>query len=245
MTDSSLIHSLVLFRPSLVKGLLVAWCCVAGLHGQDAGANRSTVQPAAPAAPSQGRLFFLLPNFLTVDNEANVPPMTAGQKFKTTAKDAFDPVEFAWYGLQAGIGQFNNSNPTFGQGAEGYGKRFGLRFADGTIQNFFTHAIYPAVFHEDPRFYRLGKGSFVHRAAYAVSRLAITRTDSGHRQLNFSEILGGATAAGVSTFSYHPDGSRNLRSALGVWGTQTGYDALSLVLKEFWPDIREKIHPTK
>ena len=234
------------YRPTLTKCCLV-WCCIAGLHAQDpTSANRATVQPTSPSETTpQNRVFFVLPNFLTVDNVANVPPMTAGQKFKSTARNAFDPAEFAWYGLQAGIGQLRNSNPSFGQGAEGYGKRYGLRFADGTIENFFTHAIYPALLHQDPRYFRLGKGGFVRRAGYAVSRLVVTRSDSGRSQVNFSEILGGATAAGISTFSYHPEGSRNVKSALGVWGTQVGYDALSLAIKEFWPDIRARIHPVK
>lgn len=248
MNDPTQIHLSNVLRPGhRLTCCCLLWCCAAGLHAQDpAGANRAAVSPATPSqTTSQGRLFFVLPNFLTVENSANVPPMTAGQKFKTTARNAFDPAEFAWYGLQAGIGQLNDSNRSFGQGAEGYGKRYGLRFADGTIENFFTHAIYPAIFHQDPRYFRLGKGGFLHRAGYAVSRLAITRSDSGHRQLNFSEILGGATAAGISVFSYHPEGSRNLHSALSVWGTQTGYDALSLALKEFWPDIRGKVRPAK
>lgn len=236
-------------RATVTRGWLLL-CCVAGLHAQDpASANRAKAQPVNPATPSQTapqrRLFFVLPNFLTVDNDASVPPMTVGQKFKTTAQNAFDPASFVWYGIQAGIGQLRNSNPSFGQGAQGYAKRYGLRFADGTLENFFTHAIYPTLFHQDPRYFRLGKGGFVHRAGYAVSRLVVTRSDSGRRQVNFSEILGGATAAGISTFSYHPEDSRNLHSALGVWGTQVGYDALSLALKEFWPDIRSKIHALK
>ena len=207
------------------------------------GANR-TIQPPTQTS-SHGRLFFFLPNFLTLDNADKVPPLTAGQKFKTTARNAFDPAQFGWYAVQAGISQLNNSNATYGQGAQGYAKRFALRFSDGTIENFFTHAIFPSILHQDPRYYRLGKGGFWKRAGYAISRIAVTRSDAGTTQFNFSEVLGSASSASLSAFTYHPDHSRNLHSALGIWGTQVGYDTLSFAVKEFWPDISKKIHHSK
>jgi hypothetical protein len=195
----------------------------------------------APAdATSKDRLFWTLPNFLTLERAGEVPPMTASQKFKVTVRSAFDPVEFFWFGALAGISQWENSEPGFGQGAEGYGKRYGAYFADGTIENFMTAAILPSILHQDPRYFQMGKGGFWHRAGYAVSRIFVTRTDSGGSQFNFSEILGSAMSAGISTYSYHPRGDRNIPNTLSVWGTQVGYDTLTLVVKEFWPDIRRK-----
>lgn len=196
-------------------------------------------------AGSNDRLFFTLPNFLTVENAGDAPPLTAGQKFKVTARGTFDPVEFAWYAAQAGISQAENHDATYGQGIEGYAKRFGIRFADGTVENFFTRAMLPSLLHEDPRYFQLGKGGLWHRATYAVSRIFITRTDSGGTSFNFSEIVGSATAAGVSSYTYHPKYARNVSSALDVWGTQVGYDTLSYVMKEFWPDIRRKLRKSK
>jgi hypothetical protein len=215
---------------------------------QSAGtANR--VVPNAAAKPQKGtskdRLFFVLPNFLTLENSQDAPPLSAADKFKATARGTFDPAEFGWYALQAGISQLRDSDPSYGQGMEGYAKRFGVRIADGTVENFFTRAVYPSLLHQDPRYYQLGKGSRLHRAGYALSRIVVTRSDSGSTQINFSEILGSATAAGISTFSYHPSDARNIKSALGVWGTQVGWDAVSYMVKEFWPDIRRKLHPTK
>jgi|HubBroStandDraft_3_1064219.scaffolds.fasta_scaffold108467_2 hypothetical protein len=190
---------------------------------------------------SKDRLFFALPNFLTLENAGNVPPLTTGEKFKATAQGSFDYVEYFWYGALAGIAQAENTDPSYGQGAEGYAKRFGEKFADGTIQNFMTKAIFPSFLHEDPRYFQLGKGGFKHRTWYALSRLFVTRTDSGQNRFNYSEVLGGAAAAAISTYSYHPRDDRNLANAGVVWGSQMGYDALSLVLKEFWPDIRRKL----
>jgi hypothetical protein len=192
-------------------------------------------------ATSNDRLFFALPNFLTLENSVHVPPLTAGQKFKVVARSSFDPVQFVWYGFLSGISQAENSEPGFGQGAEGYGKRYGAAFADGTIENFMTSAVMASLFRQDPRFYQSGQGGFVHRATYAVSRIVITRTDSGHEQFNFSEVLGSAMAAGISTYSYHPRADRNIGNTASVWGSMVGYDTLTIVVKEFWPDIRRKI----
>jgi hypothetical protein len=200
---------------------------------------------APPSGTSNDRLGFALPNFLTLENGASAPPLTTGQKFRVVVRSSFDPVQIPWYGFLSGISQAENSEPGYGQGAAGYGKRFGAAAADGTIENFMTSAIFPSVFHEDPRYFQLGKGSFAHRAEYAVSRILITRTDSGHSQLNISEIFGSALAAAISTYSYHPRTDKTLLNTAGVWGTEVSYDTLTIVLKEFWPDIRRKIRKKK
>ncbi len=194
---------------------------------------------------SKDRLFFTLPNFLTLENAGQVPPLTAGQKFKVVARSSFDYVEYPWYGFLSGISQAENSEPGYGQGAQGYGKRYGAAFADGTIENFWTSAILPSVLHQDPRFFQDGKGGFWHRTGYAVSRIFITRTDSGNSQFNYSEIVGSALAAGISTYAYHPHADKTLSNTASVWATQVGYDTITIVVKEFWPDIRRKLHKDK
>ena len=193
---------------------------------------------------SNDRLFWTLPNFLTVQSK-NIPPLTPGQKFKIVTRTSFDPVEAVYVGFLAGIGQAVNSEPGFGQGAAGYGKRFAAGFGDIVIENFMTGAVLPSIFKQDPRFYQLGHGSFTHRTRYAVSRLFLTRSDSGHTQFNFSEVLGSAISAGVSTYSYHPREDRTVANALSVWGTQLGWDTMTVVLKEFWPDIQRRISKRK
>ena len=204
---------------------------------------------------SNDRLFYALPNFLSLENARQVPPLSAKQKFAVTARGSFDPVVFGWYGFLASLSQAEDSEPGFGQGATGYGKRYGAYFADGTIENFFTGAILPSVFHQDPRFFQSGHGSFFHRSGYAVSRIFVTRTDSGSEQFNYSEILGSAVSAAISTYSYHPRSTilssptgprfivsdRTLANTTSVWGSQVGYDTLTIVVKEFWPDIHRKL----
>lgn len=210
---------------------------------------KDNADPRLGTGPQSGtsndRLFYTLPNFLTLENAAQMPPLTTGEKFKVVARGTFDYVEFPWYAALAGISQAQNSEARYGQGAAGYGKRYGATFADGTIENFMVGAVFPSLLKQDPRFYQSGEGTFWHRTGYAISRIFVTRTDSGHQQFNFSEFLGSALAAGISTYSYHPKADRTLANTASVWGTQVGYDTLTIVVKEFWPDIRRKLSHRK
>jgi len=204
---------------------------------------------------SKDRLFFALPNFLTLENAGQVPPLTTRQKFKVVARGSFDPIQIVWYAALSGISQAEDSEPGYGQGWAAYGKRYGAYAADGTIENFFVGAILPSVLRQDPRYFQSGHGSFFNRTGYAVSRIFVTRSDSGHHQFNYSEIFGAAIASAISTYSYHPGrtlvyrasgptytpSDRTLRNTASVWGSQVGYDTITLVVKEFWPDIRRKL----
>ncbi len=204
---------------------------------------------------SNDRLFYALPNFLSLENAGQVSPLTTKQKFSVVARSSFDYVVYPWYGFLAGISQAENSEPGFGQGFGGYGKRFASALADGTIENFMTGAVLPSLLHQDPRFFQSGKGSFTHRAGYAVSRTFVTRTDSGNAQFNYSEIVGSALSAALSTNTYHPRSTiiatksgprfygsdRTLTNTASVWGSQLGYDTITIVVKEFWPDIHRKL----
>jgi hypothetical protein len=224
-------------------------------NAQDKNAGTSN------AGTSNDRLFFTLPNFLTLQNAGQVPPLTTKQKFKVVARGSFDYVLYPWYGFLSAISQAENSEPGYGQGWEGYGKRYASAFADGTIENFLTGAVFPSFLHQDPRYFQSGVGSIAHRSEYAVSRIFVTRTDSGGTQFNYSEIVGSALSAAISTNTYHPrafittrfnpatdtltyihNGSdRTLANTLSVWGTQVGYDTITIVVKEFWPDIHRKL----
>jgi hypothetical protein len=224
--------------------------------------SQSDTKQGKNAGTSNDRLFLALPNFLTLENAGNVPPLTAGQKFRVVARGSFDKIQFFWYGFLAGISQAQDSEPGYGQGAEGYGKRYASAFADGAIENFMTGAVFPSILRQDPRFFQQSSGSFMHRTEYAASRIFVTRTDSGKRQFNYSEIVGSALSAAISTNAYHPrafvtkkfdtttdtivyvhhDSDRTLPNTLSVWGSQIGYDTLTLVIKEFWPDIHRKMN---
>jgi hypothetical protein len=211
---------------------------------QDKRQNDADIRRQEETGVSNDRLFYTLPNFLTVETK-NVPPLTPGQKLWVVTRGSFDYIQVPWYGFLAGVSQAENSEPGYGQGAAGYGKRYGAYFADGTIENYFTGAFLPIVLRQDPRYYQLGRGGFWHRTGYAISRIFVTRTDSGGEQFDYSEVVGSAISAGVSTYSYHPKGDRTLPNTASVWGTQVGYDTMTLVVKEFWPDIRRKLRRKK
>ncbi|MGO8790415.1 MAG: hypothetical protein ACLQVL_23945 [Terriglobia bacterium] len=187
-------------------------------------------------APQNDRIFFALPNYLTVEQASKLPPLTTKQKFKAVAEGCFDPVEVAFIGIQSGLGQADNTNPTYGQGFLGYSKRFGTAYTDAIIGNFGTGAIFPSLLRQDPRYYQRGKGNFFYRFGYAAMRIVITRSDStGKVQFNFSEFLGNGMAAGIAN-AYHPE-PHTLASSTNVLGTQVVLDAAGYELKEFWPDI--------
>ncbi len=217
--------------------------------------GQNTPKQDKNAGTSNDRLFFALPNFLSLENAGKVPPLSTGQKFKVVVRSSFDYVQVPWYGFLAGLSQAQDSEPGYGQGAAGYGKRIASAAADGTIENFMTSAILPSLLHQDPRFFQSGKGSFTRRTGYAVSRIFVTRSDSGKSQFNYSEIMGSALSAAISTYGYHPSSKvvstptgprfipsdRTLRNTASVWGSQVGYDTITIVVKEFWPDIHRKL----
>lgn len=212
------------------------------------GSSGKSDQDSKKQDPRSGttndRILYAMPNFLTVENAGQVPVLTSKQKFKLVAQDSFDYFNYPWFGFLAGISQAENSEAGYGQGAQGYGKRYGSMFADGTIENFTTGALFPSLLHQDPRYYQLGEGKFLHRAGYAATRIFVTRTDSGRRQFNYSEVTGAAVAAGISN-AYHPIGDRNFGNTMSVWATDMGWDTFILVVKEFWPDVRRKLSKSK
>ena len=216
----------------------------------------STSTQGKVAGTSNDRLFYTLPNFLTLENSGKLPPLSAKEKFKVVALGTFDPVQYPWWGLLSAISQAENSEPAYGQGWAAYGKRYGTTAGDSTVENFMVGAVFPSILHQDPRFYQSSEGGFGHRTWYAVTRILVTRGDSGNRQFNFSEVFGSAFAAAVSTYSYHPGSTylstptnphmfiasdRTFSNTVSVWGTQVGLDTVTLVVKEFWPDVHRKL----
>jgi hypothetical protein len=103
----------------------------------------------------------------------------------------------------------------------------------------------PSLLHQDPRYFQLGKGNFFRRTGYAMNRIWVTRSDSGHKQVNYAEIVGSGMASAISTYSYYPRTDRNVGNVMSLWGSQIAYDTLAFVMREFWPDIRRKLRPSK
>jgi hypothetical protein len=244
-------------RLSLLAPMAIALCVCHPVLAQQQGEPAEPQPNASSQVPpervddgpnqnhdSQGadknRVFGVLPNYATVEPNTNVLPVTTKSTFKTFALGTFDPYVFPFVAFTAGIAQLDNDEPSWGRGIGSYGKRYAAAFSDNAIGNLMTSAVAPTLLHQDPRYFVLGKGSFLHRAGYAMSRSVVTRTRAGRRAFNLSEIGGNAVAAGISN-AYHPPESRTWSGTASRWGMQVMWDTLTNELKEFWPDIRRKI----
>ena len=190
------------------------------------------------------RIFEVMPNYGTVRNNNELPPMTTGQKYRIATAQVFDYFAFPFNAALAGIDQANNSPKSWGQGWGAYGKRFGATFADNSIGTYMTTAVFPSMLKEDPRYYRKAEGSTKSRIWYPISRLFVTRTDSGGTRFNNSEIEGNAIAAGLSNF-YHAREDRTVGRNFSTLGMLIMWDGLANELKEFWPDVRRKFKHKK
>ena len=186
------------------------------------------------------RILWVVPNFAAVSANTQLPPLTVRGKFKLGTEDSVDYSAFVWAGIVAGQSMALKSYRELGTGAAGYGRYYWRAFADQVSGTFFTEAIVPSVTHEDPRYYTLGHGGFFHRTAYALSRVVITKTDSGGKSFNYSEVAGNALEAGLSN-AYYPAEERGFRKTAENWGTQLEAAALNNIAKEFWPDIRRHL----
>jgi Carboxypeptidase regulatory-like domain len=179
------------------------------------------------------RLIGVIPNFYT-SYIYDAAPLTWKQKFSFAARGTFDPVALIGVGVAAGIEQANNSFAGYGQGAAGYAKRYAAKFVDGRSSDFLTHAVFPSLFHQDPRYFYLGSGAVKSRLMHAVSSAFVTRSDGGHTQPNYSYLLGDICAAALSNL-YYPPANRGANlvftnAAVGLAGRVGGN-----LLREFLP----------
>lgn len=181
------------------------------------------------------RLVGILPNFF-VSYNWNAPPLTAKQKFRLAAKNASDPGNLLLVGTVAGVQQASDAFSGYGQGAQGYGKRYGADLGNLVIGTFVGGAILPSLFHQDPRYFYKGTGTIRSRALYAISSAVICRGDNGRRQPAFAGVLGDLSAGAISNLYYAPSDRQGAsltleNGLLGVAG-----DALNNVFQEFFLD---------
>ncbi|MGD0870020.1 MAG: hypothetical protein ABSB88_10750 [Bryobacteraceae bacterium] len=221
-------------------------CCTRAQNptgGATPGDSVIPVQAPPVQAPEDKRIFGVLPNNRTTENSIPFHPITPWQKVTIAAKDSFDWPVFPTAAAFAGLYQIENQNPSFGQGTKGYAKRLGTAYGDQMIGNMMTEGLIPAVFHQDPRYFRLGEGPKLGRASYALTQIVVARMDSGRKAFNFSEWGGNAAAVAISN-AYYPD-TRTVSNNAGRLLIACGTDAFSNVLKEFWPDVKRKLFQKK
>jgi carboxypeptidase family protein len=208
------------FRPQTLSGVLRA--------GEDYSAPPMVMDIAAQTAevrvaPSvveiaqdeikveeKQRALGVIPNFY-VSYVPNAAPLNSKQKFELAWKTAVDPVTFGLNAAVAGVEQATNTPMGYGQGAEGYAKRFGASYADLFAGTFIGSAILPSLFKQDPRYFYKGTGSKSSRVLYALANSVICKGDNGHWQPNYSSI-GGSLAAGALSNLYYPGKDRDAAS---------------------------------
>jgi Carboxypeptidase regulatory-like domain len=170
-------------------------------------ASREEVAQAQIEDEEKQRVLGIIPNYF-VTYEPNPAPLNARQKFELSWKTSIDPVSFAAVGVIAGIQQANNSFPGFGEGAEGYGKRFGAAYGNLFIGTMIGSAILPSLFRQDPRYFYKGTGTIRSRILYSLAMAVMCKGDNGHWQVNYSGILGAGASSGISNL-YYPAADRN------------------------------------
>ncbi|WP_158822481.1 carboxypeptidase-like regulatory domain-containing protein [Granulicella sp. S156] len=196
-----------------------------------------TVRPIEVIAAEQikqeerQRLLGVIPNFY-VSYVPDPVPMTTKQKFSLAARDTLDWTSFVGISFAAGIEQANNNFAGYGQGSAGYAKRWAAQFGDGRSSDFFGHAIFPSLFHQDPRYFYQGTGTKKSRLMHALSHAFIARGDDGHTMPNYSYLFGDMVSGALSN-AYYPHANRGAKlvftnSLLGIAGL-----AGSTVAQEF------------
>ena len=200
----------------------------------------------------------VIPDF-GVTNRQNASPLTSGEKFHLFAKSALDPATIGIVGLQAGLSQAENEFPAYGQGAQGYGKRFGASLADEVSAGFWTNYVYPTLLKEDPRYFRRGEGSFTDRFVYSLVQEIVCHTDRGGRSFAVSNVLGAFTSGAISNL-YYPgntlirtipattttpampvyEDDRGALLTLSRAAIALGYGTIGGVFDEFWPDVQRR-----
>jgi hypothetical protein len=181
------------------------------------------------------RVLGIMATFNTTRNKEALP-LTAGQKYQLFFKSATDPWPFAVAAFGAGIDQADNSFPEYGQGMQGYAKRFGAAYTDYFTGNFFGNAVLTSILHEDPRYFQKGTGSFTSRALWASASTVWCKRDNGTWGPNYANVMGNLMGSAISNF-YYPESNRTARGTIERGVTVSAEGIIGAEVIEFWPDI--------
>jgi hypothetical protein len=177
------------------------------------------------------RILGAIPNFY-VSYLPNAAPMSAGQKYSLAWRYSIDPFNILFAGIAAGEEQAQNAYPGYGQGAQGYGKRFGAALADGFTSNMIGGAVLPALLRQDPRFYYRGTGSTGSRVWYSIETVFITKGDNGKWQPNYSFVVGDFASGAISNL-YYPKQQRGLQITVDTGVENLAWGAVGALAEEF------------
>jgi hypothetical protein len=213
-----------------------------------AGANPQADQSTGKSSdldlePPPKRMFGMIPDFEnTNDIPANRHPLTVREKYILSLHQSFDISAHVGNAFQAALQQAANGQPRYGQGWVAYGERFAAAEGDQITASILIYGVLPSILHEDPRYFRQGRGSPVARVWYAINRTFVTRTDKGTSRFNTSETLGQLMSCSIST-AYYPPHDRDPDRVFSNWAVNLGGNSAYNVLSEYYPDLmRELFH---
>jgi hypothetical protein len=206
--------------------------------GQQSPSDGTPVAETAVVPHADKHILGIIPNFRTSPTLDKYEPISPGGKFKIARQDSFDRGTFLLAAAFAGQSQLSNDNRAFGQGVQGYAQYLGAAYADFVIGNYMTEGIFPVILHQDPRYFRRGKGSGLARLGYSMGQIFWTHQDSGRTNFNLSEIFGNSAAVAISNI-YYKNG-RTAHDAVSSLSMQIGVDMATNIMKEFWPDFDRK-----
>jgi hypothetical protein len=225
-----------------------AWVVVAVVAGVSLSA--AAQKDELPAAPQPGSQAPLSPAMSVANTPVAVEPvgpttytpLTPHQKFHIFVQQTYSVYTVANTAFDAGWAQMTDDWPAYGQGMEGYGKRYGALLANHEAGSFFMNFLFPTMLHQDPRYFRMGPGhSLFKRAAYAASRVMVTRADSGHNTFNSSSLLGLLFVDSL-TNAYYPRSQRGFDDTMSLFGGGVLSNAETNLLREFGPDMMRIFH---
>lgn len=196
----------------------------------------------APVNEEHERVAFVMPAF-GVTNRQDAAPMTAKQKFRLAARQAFDPFVLATSAIEAGASQANNEFPEYGLGAAGFGKRYGAAMLDATSGGFASMS-FCALLRQDPRYFRRGRGPIWSRTFYSAEQQFSIKSDRANRQINWSNLAGLLTSASLAN-AYYPPPNRGFGLTMNRFGLGIAWGVVGGIGDEFWPDVRYKLFHRK
>jgi hypothetical protein len=177
------------------------------------------------------RFLGVFPNFYT-SYIWDAEPLSSGQKFRLAAHAVFDPLGFVVIGAVAGVQQAANSDSGYGQGTQGYGKRYGAVFAENAVSRMVGGAILPSLLHQDPRYFYQGSGGFRSRLKHALLSTVVCRGDDRKDHINYSHILGSLAAAAIAN-AYLPSTNRGVSTTFSTFALTFGGFAGDDFFREF------------
>jgi hypothetical protein len=181
------------------------------------------------------RVMGVMATFNTTRN-MDALPLSSGQKFKLFFKSSTDPWPFLLAGAVSGIGQADDSYAEWGQGAQGYAKRYGAAYSDAFIGNFFGNAVFTSWWHEDPRYFQRGTGPAFHRFLWAAASTVWCKRDSGKWGPNYANVMGNLVGAAISNV-YYPASEHTVSNTINDGLTVSAEGIVGAEIIEFWPDM--------